>query len=43
MVSGGSAWGSLQVVLGGKSSQEYLVDAGVPQRSILGPTLPTIH
>ena len=29
----------LQVVLDGKSSQEYLVNAGVPQRSILGPTL----
>ena len=29
----------LQVVLDGKSSQEYLVNAGVPQSSILGPTL----
>ena len=29
----------LQVVLDGKSSQEYLVNAGVPQCSILGPTL----
>ena len=29
----------LQVVLDGKSSQEYLVNAGVPQWSILGPTL----
>ena len=29
----------LQVVLDGKSSQEYPVNAGVPQRSTLGPTL----
>ena len=29
----------LQVVLDGKSSQEYPVNAGVPQASILGPTL----
>ena len=29
----------LQVVLDGKSSQEYPVNAGVPQCSILGPTL----
>ena len=29
----------LQVVLDGKSSQEYPVNAGVPQRSILSPTL----
>ena len=28
----------LQVVLDGKSSQEYLVNAGVPPGSILGPT-----
>ena len=29
----------LQVVLDGKPSQEYLVNAGIPQGSILGPTL----
>ena len=27
------------MVLDAKSSQEYLVDAGVPQGSIVGPTL----
>ena len=29
----------LRVVLDGKSSQEYLVNPGVPQLSIIGPTL----
>ena len=29
----------LQVVLDGKSSQEYPVNAGIPQGFILGPTL----
>ena len=28
----------LQVVLDGKSSQEYSVNAGVPQDSIIGPS-----
>ena len=33
----------LQVVLHRKSSQEYLVNAGVPQNSIFGPTLFLIY
>ena len=32
-----------RVVLDGKSSQEYPVNAGVPQCSILGPTLLLLH
>ena len=31
------------MVLNGKSSQEYPVNAGVPQDSILGPTLFLLH
>ena len=33
----------LRVVLDGKSSQEYPVNAGVPQGSILDPTFLNIH
>ena len=33
----------LQVILDGKSLQEYPVNAGVPQGSILDRTLPAIH
>ena len=33
----------LWVVLHGKSSQEYPVNAGVPQGSMLVPTLPAVH
>ena len=34
--------GQLRVVLNGKSSQKYSVNAGVPKGSIVGPTLPII-
>ena len=37
----GNRW--LRIVLDGKSSQEYPVNAGVPQGCILGPTLLLLH
>ena len=33
----------LRVILGGKSSQEYPVNAGVSQGSTIGPTLFLLH
>ena len=36
-----SRW--LQVILEGKSSQEYPVNVGVPQESFLGPTLSLLY
>ena len=39
LISSFLSYRQLRVVLDGKSPQEYPVNAGVPQGSILGPTL----